>query len=279
MGFAPLLHEGAGIRILCMECKRKKGETVEEKLAVVILAAGKGTRMQSDLAKVLHPISGIPMIVRVVETVKNLNPESCVVVVGHQASEVQAVLAGFDLSFALQEVQLGTGHALHSGLGKIPAHCSQVLVLCGDTPLVRKETLWRLYQRQKDTGAALTVLAVHLADPKGYGRILSDSSGRVVGIVEEKDASAEERRIGLVNTGFYCFDRKFLDEKICEIRPDNAQGEYYLTDLVAAAVMDGRGVECICAEFPEEVMGINAPENLEEANRIVADKGYPLQFP
>ncbi|WP_179953288.1 sugar phosphate nucleotidyltransferase [Desulfobotulus mexicanus] len=248
-------------------------------LAVIILAAGKGTRMRSDLAKVLHPVGGVPMIVRVAESVQALNPKKCVVVVGHQAESVNSALRDYPFSFALQDKQLGTGHAVASAISFIPSDCQQVLVVCGDTPLIRTETLMRLCRQHSEEKAALTLLAVHLEDPHGYGRILCDSDGKVNAIVEEKDASSEEKKVCLVNAGFYCFDRSFLVREIAGLDQNNSQGEYYLTDLLAVARAAGERVACVSADFPEEVMGINSPENLEVANLLVGKAAGLNQFP
>ncbi|WP_186443130.1 sugar phosphate nucleotidyltransferase [Desulfobotulus alkaliphilus] len=248
-------------------------------LAVVILAAGKGTRMRSDLAKVLHPVGGVPMIVRVAESVQALEPEKCIVVVGHQADAVTSLLRDYSFSFALQKKQLGTGHAVASAMPFIPPDCQQVLVLCGDTPLIRTQTLERLCRHHSEEQAALTLLAVHLEDPHGYGRIVCDPEGRVQAIVEEKDASPEEKRIRHVNAGFYCFDRSFLAREIAGLDRDNSQGEYYLTDLLAVARGAGERVACVTADFPEEVMGINSPENLEVANLLMGKAAGLNQFP
>lgn len=248
-------------------------------LAVVVLAAGKGTRMRSNLAKVLHPLGGRPMIQWVVEKVLSLCPGRGIVVVGHQASEVKSCLSIYPLSFAQQDEQLGTGHALRCALPLIPETCSQVMVLCGDTPLIREKTLRTLFECQLQARSALTLLVTRLENPKGYGRVLCTPDGSVHAIAEEKDATPEEKQVKLINTGFYCFERSFLEQKIMDIQPDNAQGEYYLTDLVGAAVRAGMRVECIHADCPEEVMGINTPENLKEAEEFLGLIPAPMQFP
>ncbi|MCW7755101.1 NTP transferase domain-containing protein [Desulfobotulus sp. H1] len=250
-----------------------------EALAFIILAAGKGTRMRSDMAKVLHCVGGQPMVVRVAEAAMGLHPVACTVVVGHQAEAVREALQDYPLSFALQEEQLGTGHAVACATDHIPPGCSHILVICGDTPLIRKQTLARLYAHHVHTGATLTLLAVQLEDPHGYGRIQRDAAGQIRAIVEEKDANAEEKKIGLVNTGFYCFNREFLEREIKNLRSDNVQKEYYLTDLVAVATAAGDRVECVCVDSPEEVMGVNSPENLEEANRFAGRLTCLQQFP
>lgn len=237
--------------------------------AIIILAAGKGTRMHSELAKVLHPVGGLPMIVRLVREIQPMNAEKTVVVVGYQAERVRAVLSEASLSFALQEVQLGTGHAVSCALPEVPSTCSQVLVLYGDTPLITRKTLFDLMAEHMEKRAALTVLGVRLDHPRGYGRLLLSEDGALLGIVEERDASSEEKNIQLVNTGIYCFDRLFLEETLPLLSSDNDQGEFYLTDLVARAVEKGKTVMCCLADSPEELMGINSPEELARAEEVL----------
>lgn len=243
------------------------GETAD--FAIVILAAGRGTRMHSSLAKVLHPVAGLPMIVRLAREIKPVAVRKTVVVVGYQAERVRSVLSDTDLSFAVQEEQLGTGHAVLCALPEIPSSCSQVLVLYGDTPLITRKTLEDFMAHHMANRSTLTVLGVHLDNPAGYGRILLSGDGALTGIVEERDATAEEKSIQLVNTGIYCFDRLFLEETLPFLSPDNDQGEFYLTDLVATAVKRGDPVICSRAKASEEVMGINSPEELARAEEVL----------
>lgn len=242
---------------------------VNTDFAIVILAAGKGTRMYSPLAKVLHPVGGLPMIVRLVGETRPMKAACTLVVVGYQAENVQEVLSDFPVSFALQEEQLGTGHALLCALPVIPASCSRVLVLYGDTPLLTRETLVGFMKKHLESASILTVLGTELDDPGGYGRILLSGKGFLQGIVEDRDASPAEKEIRLVNTGIYCFDRLFLEEELPFLTQDNDQGEFYLTDLVAKAVKKGKKVTCSIADMPEEVMGINSMEELAKAEKIL----------
>lgn len=240
-----------------------------ENFAIVILAAGKGTRMHSSLAKVLHPVGGLPMIVRIVEEIRPMNAYATIVVVGYQGEKVQTALAEAPVSFVRQAEQLGTGHALMCALPAIPAVCSHVLVLYGDTPLITRKTLAGFFANHLQSRSILTVLATCVDNPEGYGRLLLSEKGAIQGIVEERDASSEEKKIKIVNSGIYCFDRQFLEEELPGLSTNNRQGEFYLTDLVAKAVARGQAVTFFRAKMPEEVMGINSPEELAKAEDIL----------
>jgi UDP-N-acetylglucosamine diphosphorylase/glucosamine-1-phosphate N-acetyltransferase len=235
-------------------------------VAAVILAAGLGTRMKSDMAKVLHEVLGRPMIQYVVETAKTVAGDHVVVVVGHQAERVRDVLSGHGpLDFALQERQLGTGHAVACAMPRVPAACRHVLILCGDVPLIRPQTLQgllRIHFKQKRT---VTVLAVNAADPTGYGRILTAADGTVVGIVEEADADAEQKKIRTVNTGIYCVEKGFLLSALSQLTTDNAQGEFYLTDILALGHARKVAVGVLVADEEAEFCGINRREDLAAA--------------
>src|SRR6185312_149079 len=200
-------------------------------LNIIILAAGLGKRMQSDLPKVLHPIAGKPMLGHVLETARALTPERVVVVVGHGAERVQTTFAGADVAFALQQPQQGTGHAVMQALPYLVGgdrDDDACLVLYGDVPLVQPATLRALLQAR---GAGLALLTETLADPSGYGRILRDAEGRITRIVEHKDASAEARAVNEVNTGILAAPTAALRRWLARIDNRNAQGEYYLTDI------------------------------------------------
>ncbi|MCL6636002.1 MAG: bifunctional UDP-N-acetylglucosamine diphosphorylase/glucosamine-1-phosphate N-acetyltransferase GlmU [Peptococcaceae bacterium] len=225
-------------------------------LAAVILAAGRGTRMKSKLPKVLHRLCGRPMLSYVMEAVAAAGVEKTVVVAGYGADLVAREVAGSAL-VAIQAEQLGTAHALLQAgpyLRDFPGH---LLVLCGDTPLIEAGTLSLLAGRHAASGAAATVLTAEMADPTGYGRVIRDSGGRVARIVEQKDASPEERRVREVNTGIYCFKVAGLFDALGKITPANAQGEYYLTDVVEMYVRGGLPVEAVLLENPVEVAGVN----------------------
>ncbi|CAD5376097.1 fused N-acetyl glucosamine-1-phosphate uridyltransferase; glucosamine-1-phosphate acetyl transferase [Pseudomonas sp. OF001] len=232
-------------------------------LEIVILAAGQGTRMRSALPKVLHPVAGKPMLGHVIDTARALQPQRIHVVIGHGAEAVRERLAAADLNFVLQEQQLGTGHAVAQALPFIDAE--QVLVLYGDVPLIEAPTLERLLAH---AGAEqLALLTVELADPTGYGRILRDAEGRVTAIVEQKDANAEQRAIREGNTGILAMPGARMAEWMGRLSNRNAQGEYYLTDVIAMAVADGLGVATAQPEDAMEVQGANDRRQLAELER------------
>ncbi len=227
-------------------------------LAVVILAAGKGTRMKSPYPKVLHLLAGEPMIIHVVETALSLRPDQLLVVVGYKADLVKEALKGYDLECVLQEEQLGTGDAVKRVKSYLSGAVDQLLVLCGDTPLLTPQTLTSLVAFHQEQRATVSILTACLEDPTGYGRIFRDQNGLVQKIVEEKDASLEEKKIKEINSGVYVFEREFLFEALEEIRPDNVQQEYYLTDVVEMAVREGRKVAAYLVSDPTEILGVNS---------------------
>ena len=235
-------------------------------MAAVILAAGKGTRMKSDKAKVLHEISGSPMIQYVVETALAVVPD-VLVVVGYQGEQVRKALVDYPmLRFAIQEEQLGTGHAVMTALLKLDMTTKDVVVLCGDTPLIRKRTLHSLINKHKEGAKMLTLLTTKMGNPSGYGRILLDSEGNVCRIVEESDASEEQRNIKTVNTGTYCINVDFLKMFLPTLDADNAQGEFYLTDIVQGAYQDNVPAYVIRVEDSFEVLGVNTKKDLAIAD-------------
>lgn len=243
------------------------------KIAALILAAGKGTRMKSDLIKVLHEVAGQPMVCWPLAAAREAGAEEMVVVVGHQAEQVQRVLSGeAGLRIALQEEQLGTGHAVACGLPALSGNSTTVLILCGDTPLLTGATLQRLAMTHHSSKAAVTVLTAKLADPSGYGRIVRDSAGRVQRIVEHKDATPDEAAINEVNSGIYCMELDFLQAHIGSLGSDNAQNEYYLTDLVAVAVAEQRGCAAVVADDTQEIMGVNDRAQLAQAARLLRER-------
>ncbi len=241
-----------------------------ESCAAVVLAAGKGTRMKSGLIKVLHPAAGLPMICWPVAAAREAGADPIVLVIGHQANAVQGVFRGAaDIRCAMQEEQLGTGHAVACALDALAGFRGTVLILCGDTPLLRPETLADLLKYHRDQAAAVTVLTALMDDPYGYGRVVRDGAGRVLRIVEQKDADPEEQDIREINSGIYCMESDFLFENIRSVSNDNAQGEYYLTDLVAIAVR--KGLACLARPTgdADEIMGVNDRAQLAEASRIL----------
>lgn len=256
--------------------------------AALILAAGKGTRMKSGLAKVLHELAGRPMLAWPLAAAQEAGAAELVVVAGHQAEQVRACLAGVaGVRIALQEEQLGTGHAVACALPELAAQSGTVVILCGDTPLLTGETLRRLAAAHSAAGAAVTVLTARLDDPHGYGRIVRGSDCGVLKIVEQKDATPQEAAIDEINSGIYCMDIPFLRAHIDRIGSDNAQKEYYLTDLVAIAVAEGRGCVAVTAADPQEIMGVNDRRHLAEAavllrrriNRRLMEDGVTLIDP
>ena len=206
------------------------------KIAVVILAAGLGTRMKSNKAKVLHEVRGKPMINYVAETARKVAGNDVILVVGNQADKVRETVSELGaFRYAHQEEQQGTGHAVLCALPHIPEHCEEVVILCGDVPLIKADTVMHLVKSHTDEKRDVSVLAVALDDPTGYGRILLDENSRVQAIVEESDATAEQKGITLINSGIYCVKKEFLLWAVPEIKSDNVQGEIYLTDIVAIA--------------------------------------------
>lgn len=240
-------------------------------VAVVILAAGLGTRMKSDKAKVLHEILGRPMISYVVDTAQAVAGKNLVLVIGHQADIVRKTVEAqvVDVQYAHQEQQLGTGHAVMCAMSALPDSTRHVVVLCGDVPLLGKETLQRFVGDHRTQDRTLSVLTVHLDDPTGYGRIIRDSDGNVTGIVEEADATPDQKSLTLVNTGIYCVDRDFLETALSQIRSDNAQGEYYLTDIVGVARQGNFRIGITIGGNADEFMGINSREQLEAVERTM----------
>jgi bifunctional UDP-N-acetylglucosamine pyrophosphorylase/glucosamine-1-phosphate N-acetyltransferase len=238
-------------------------------LAVVIIAAGKGTRMKSSLAKVLHPLAGRPLISHVLNLALRLSPQRLLAVVGHQAEAVRAVCEPQGVTCVLQEPQLGTGHAVAQTESALADFSGDVLILYGDVPLLQPATvraLWEEHQRQR---AAVTVLTAFLDDPTGYGRIIRDAQGRMVRIVEERDATEAERALHEVNSGIYCLQASFLFPALRQVGRDNAQGEQYLTDVVTVAVAEQRPVAHVTVPDPQEIMGINTRVDLANLEAVL----------
>lgn len=236
----------------------------ETPLQVVILAAGQGKRMHSNLPKVLHPLAGKALAQHVIDTARSLQPEKLVVVFGHGGGVVRSTLNSADISWALQEPQLGTGHAVAQALPMISGE-GQTLVLYGDVPLTKASSLRRLLQAG---GGGLSILTVDLVNPTGYGRIVRDASGNVQRIVEEKDATPEEKAICEVNTGIMAIPSTRLADWLGRLSNNNAQGEYYLTDIVALAVAEGLSVRTAQPDGEWEVLGVNSKVQLAELERV-----------
>jgi bifunctional UDP-N-acetylglucosamine pyrophosphorylase/glucosamine-1-phosphate N-acetyltransferase len=234
-------------------------------IQVVILAAGQGKRMRSDLPKVLHPLAGRPLLSHVIETAQRLAPARLCVVIGHGGDQVREQLAQPGVAWAVQERQLGTGHAVMQALAHLDDR-GIVVVLYGDVPLIAPQTLRSLVDAA--SAGRLALLTQELDQPRGYGRIVRDGGGGVVGIVEEKDATEAQRAIREVNTGIMALPRASLAKWLGRLRNDNAQGEYYLTDVVAAAVADGVPVEVRHPSGAHESLGVNSKAELASVERL-----------
>jgi bifunctional UDP-N-acetylglucosamine pyrophosphorylase / glucosamine-1-phosphate N-acetyltransferase len=233
-------------------------------LNVVILAAGLGKRMHSQLPKVLHTLAGRPLVAHVIAAARALDPTRICVVYGHGGEQVRVALAEADLAFARQEPQLGTGHAVLQALPSL-SNAPVTLVLYGDVPLIAPATLKRLVHAAQ---ASVAVLTADLADPEGYGRIIRTAEGAIRAIVEEKDATAAERRIGEVNTGLMALPTARLSAWLHRLTDDNAQREYYLTDIVKLALGDGVAVDSVRADRDCEILGVNSRSQLAQLERI-----------
>jgi len=236
---------------------------ISNKLEIVVLAAGQGTRMKSDLPKVLHLLAGRPLLAHVVTTARQLDPRAIHVVVGHGAARVRDALAGYSLNWVEQAQQLGTGHAVAQALSAI-APDSIVLVLYGDVPLIELSTLEQLVGLAQAGPALVTA---RLQDPRGYGRILRDGTNALVGVVEEKDASEDERRIEEVNTGLLAAPCSDLAKYLPRVENRNRQGEYYLPDIVGLAVAEGKPVATCEAASELEILGVNDRVQLNRLER------------
>ncbi len=239
----------------------------------LVLAAGQGKRMKSDLPKVLHPALGKPLVVHVLGQLAPLHPTRVVIVVGHHEELVRAALERREVSFVTQSPQLGTGHAVQTAWTEVEQGVEKgaeaVLVLAGDMPLVRTMTLRRLLERHVAEHNSATFLSGEVDDPAGYGRVVRDRRGDFVKIVEEKDAIPAERKIAEVNSGVYVFQRTPLHEALAMLRADNTQKEYYLTDTLA--ILKGRGmrVGVVMTSDPRELFGVNTPEQLEQVEETL----------
>lgn len=243
-----------------------------EELKVIILAAGKGTRMKSDLPKVLHEIDGKAMVEYVMEAATEAGAQSICLVVGHGAELVKEKI-GHSVEYAVQEEQLGTGHAVKCALDFI-GETGDVLVLCGDTPLITGATLKELIQYHRHHALKATVLSAILEDSTGYGRILRDEQGHFTEIVEQKDANEEQLEIKEINGGMYVFQAAALKESLMKLTNNNAQGEYYLTDTIEIIRQGAKHVvvDAKAAKDMDEIRGVNTTEQLAEAAKVLGER-------
>lgn len=240
------------------------------KLKTLILAAGKGTRMKSDMPKVIHKVNGIPMITKIIDTLSGLNPEENILILGHKKEEVLKVV-GENCDYVLQTEQLGTGHAVIQAKEKLEGYDGDVMILYGDTPLLRESTLKSLYDYHKESGAVTTILTSIYENPFGYGRIVKED-GLVKAIVEEKEASEEIKKIKEVNAGVYCFNSKELFKALDKIDNNNEKGEYYLTDVIGIQVSENKKVQSFILEDKMEILGVNSKVELAQAGKVLRDR-------
>ena len=241
------------------------------KPTVLILAAGLGTRMKSGLAKALHPLAGRPLVAHALTVANGIGPERVVVIVGHQAEQVTAAVEAQGAEIVLQQEQLGTGHAVLQARQAIDRANGPVMILCADTPLLTSGTLRDLAELHVKTRSAITLITARVENPYGYGRVVRGSSG-VMKVVEEKDATARQRKITEVNAGIYCFDRSFLSDALDRLDRNNAQGEYYLPDAIALARRKQRRVSALVCDDPREVLGVNTRKDLSVAEAVLRDR-------
>lgn len=244
-------------------------------MVAIVLAAGVGRRMKSSLPKVLHQVAGRPILFCPLEVVKGLGVERVIVVVGHKRDKVMEVLQRAPtpgMVFVEQKPQLGTGHAVMCAEEALKGWGGDILILCGDVPFITRETLSRLMEAHSIGNATISFLTAILDNPSGYGRVVRGPDGAVLRVVEERDATSNEKAIKEINTGIYCVKAPFLFSTLKGIRADNAQGEYYLPDLIGVARGQGLGVSAIIHPHPQEVMGINNRVELAEANRLMRER-------
>ncbi len=245
-------------------------------LATVILAAGKGTRMKSDLPKVLHPLNQRPMIEYVIDTAEQIGSDKIVLIIGHKRELVVEAVKHRGVEFAVQEPQLGTGHAVLQTAPHFRDYRGDVLVLSGDVPLLRPESLRKLIEVHQTEQPLATLLTTKMDDPTGYGRVVRDAQGFVKQIVEEKDADEQTRRIKEINVGIYMFRCKELFETLPLVKNDNRQGEYYLPDVLKIYVERGEKIAAVVTEDVEETHGINTVEQLKNAEQILLSRVKPV---
>lgn len=238
----------------------------------LIMAAGKGTRMKSDLPKVLHPLNGRPMVHYVIELAQRLNSRRTILIIGHKHELVEEACSDMNVEFVIQSPQLGTGHAVQMTEPLLRDYQGDALVLSGDVPLLSESSLKALIDAHQDSRATATLLTAELDDPTGYGRILRDHTGFVTKIVEHKDASPAELAVREINVGIYIFKAPDLFAALKLVKNDNAQGEYYLPDVISIFIADGKKVNAVKTPQFDETRGINTVEQLKEAETILNNR-------
>ena len=244
---------------------------MRKKTAVIILAAGKGTRMKSAVPKVMHKICGRPMLGYVIDLARSLNPQDIAVVLGHKYNLIKKEIPA-KVSVAIQKRLIGTADAVKTGLDRLKGPKDSVLILYGDVPLLKKDTLLKLLKRHTESKADATLLTAYVKKPKGYGRILRDKYFSICGIAEEKDADEFQKDIKEVNTGIMCFNIISLKRALVKVRPNNNKKEYYLTDVIRILYSQGKIVEGVKIDDREEAMGINSRVELARANTIMQSR-------
>ena len=241
-------------------------------IAAVILAAGKGKRMKSDLPKVLHKLDGRYLVDHVIDNARQAGIDKLVLIIGHKHELVREKLADRGAKFVVQKPQLGTGHAVQMAVPELDNFKGDLLVLCGDMPFITPETMKKLIDTRRETRSAATVLTVRLDDPGSYGRVVRDKDGFLEAIVEFKDAGEDIRRIKEINTGAYCFDFQKLLPALKELRAENVQAEYYLTDTIAIFRQQGLRVSAVVSDNPNEGLGVNSQEELAAMETIIKEQ-------
>ena len=246
---------------------------MNKNFAGIILAAGKGTRMKSRIPKVMHPICGRPMLAYVLDLAKTLKLDRTIVITGHGREQLRGLLAEHKARSAYQDKLIGTADAVNRAKGALKGFSGNLLILYGDQPLLKAATLKKLIQRHISNLASATILTARMDNPFGYGRIIRDNHGRVRAIVEEKDASQEQKSVKEINTGIICFKKDILFKAIAGIRPDNAKKEYYLTDAIKIMVSQGLVIESLCISADvREAQGINSRVDLAQAQKIMRQR-------
>jgi len=245
--------------------------------AAIILAAGKGTRMNSELPKVVHETCGAPMVCWVARACLEAGCSRIIIVVGHMQELVREAMERIDpgdamIEFAIQDEQLGTGHAVRCAQPLLDGFIGDIVVLCGDGPLIRAETVAQLIDEHNTTNAAATLATATVDDPTGYGRIVRDDAGAFVGIVEEKNATDAQRRIREINPSYYCFDARALWDGLGRVNRNELTGEYYLTDVPTLLLESGEPVGALDTVPAQDALSVNTPEHLAQTDRILRDR-------